>query len=677
MIKNNKKSNSDRREISLRNLTDDEVVERAMIDLSSGLANKSRDFERNTAYRKMYLNLDPPETVIDSSTGKIDADQRMYSNTSLPIAAAMVDSASANLYNILFPNDDYLKFKTRHWEDEFYYNKILGHMKDRHVQMKFQYRIFEILQQMLCYDYCISFMRWQIEPGFVYKRSPQISVVDSGGIKYENKTFENPYEFQIDAIDRPDLQIIDFFNCVHDKGAKRGFEDSTYFIDWRDVPLEELKNFELIDEDSLGKYKNISKALKETPDDSIEGHQNPDPRDKGKDFINNNRGRILRYWSRDHIAEIMNSVVISRTDIDGWPLQQWKTFLVPNEFRGMGLLERIERPALDVNAIINTRRNTQNLLADPIAAIDEDLLEEEDGGVGIMFPGKVFVNRSGGATKDKIFIHNPGGVSQSIGEELSIQLESMKISTGMGGNAMGEYSSGRRSAREASFVNAGKAIREMKVAVNTEINCLIPIYYWQFKLETKNLTKTEMFQAYGKDGLFWEEITSKDYRFIDIPEFIPMGSSFTSNYDLKINNMFTYLKMAMSAPQYHNLENIFAEIGMMLNPKDYDKFTKDPRQERINIPPMMENKLLALGNPVNISEFNNHQEHLAVHSQLMNTPDFQIWPELYKINLQSHIRAHEQGIAQTQAPQQPRQEQSANPQGQDDSDLFRGIRNAG
>ena len=124
------------------------------------------------------------------------------------------------------------------------------------------------------------------------------------------------------------------------------------------------------------------------------------------------------------------------------------------------------------------------------------------------------------------------------------------------------------------------------------------------------------------------------------------------------------------APKLHNWPNIIAKMWQMLESKDYRHFIKDPREKTHNVPPRIENMLMAMGHEVQVSPENDDQEHLAEHYGIQRTPDYQLWAEAMKSNMANHCKEHEgkKNMAQLAS--------SGGGMGnkQDDSDPLRGIR---
>ena len=110
---------------STRAMTDDEVVERVQADFKQAKSDKAADNKRCLRYKHIYEALDNPEEIVDEDTGRLADDRRIYSNTYLPIGAAVVDAAVATLYNAFFSVPDYFEIAA----EDYWDNKAAGKIK--------------------------------------------------------------------------------------------------------------------------------------------------------------------------------------------------------------------------------------------------------------------------------------------------------------------------------------------------------------------------------------------------------------------------------------------------------------------------------------------------------------------------------------------------------------------
>ena len=154
---------------SLRELTDEQAIERARIDFVR--SQTKRRTAQNRRYEKIYQALDPPGFGLDDSTQTVDImRRRSRANNMLPIGAMLVDTAVAQLYQALFGLPRYFKMQIPDEMDYLFQEEIIQHMMTRHKEMKFKNRCFDAIQNACCFDYAVSFMRWDLQWGYEPKR---------------------------------------------------------------------------------------------------------------------------------------------------------------------------------------------------------------------------------------------------------------------------------------------------------------------------------------------------------------------------------------------------------------------------------------------------------------------------------------------------------------------------
>lgn len=659
---------------SARTMKDKELVQRAMADYNQAYSAKIDSHTRNERYLRIYKALDPVETKVREGEQLIEKDSGRFSNTYMPIGAAVVDSAQALLYNALFSNPDYLTISAREWQDEPFEEVIRAFLIDQHRQMGFRKKILEAIQTALCFDYCVTGARWLLRSGYKNVRVQSVKSLNYGGValKYQSTKME-PRWFP-DAVDRPDMMVFDYFRCFHDESAT-DFEDSAYFCDTRDVLDIDLQDLAVSRDNPWGRYKNVDKVLKKYA--MSQGNQTIDwitTVDQGTRTSLMPHGRkmpVLRYWTPDHVCDICMEEVIWRMDLCGWPLQKWTIYDIPKKFNGMGILQRIERQQYDVNASMNARRNLQNLISNPFAVVDQDLVAQQEGKPQLT-PGLVLVSSNTRTpAKDKIWIYTPGqNTLQDAMGDLAVQVDMIQKVTHTSENTLGSYASGRRSATEARNVAAGQGVSQFEVASKIEHNNLVPFYEEQFKLDQVLMTDEQTFKVFGNRGWEWIAVKPENLHWKEMPAFTCGGVEYAAKHEVEKQQFLLLLKLAFAAPQIADLPAMFAKAGQLLDPKDYRNFIRDPRNKAHNVPPNFEHLALAQGFEAEVSQENNHPEHIAEHEAFMRHGDFKLWPLVYQERLLAHIQIHKQATSQQSAGQ-------VSTGMQDGSDMARGQGPAG
>lgn len=661
---------------SVRDLSDPKLVERVENDYKNAQEGKSNSNTRCLRYKQLYEALDLDELAVDESSGLIEEDEDSQADINMPVGSAIVDSAVAKLFNSFFSTEEYMRIEPTEFEDGFVAHKITAHMKKRHKEMKFRRTVFRILQQAGCYDFCVSGMTWMLKPGFENRRKKEVTYKTYGALKFPFQKVTVEPVWIPDAVDRPHFFDLDFFRCWPDPNSKLGFEDSEFFIDDRDEQIENLVAQAKTKEHPWQKYKNIGnvlKILKETQDaHGNTASQNLDtnstvPEDS-QSMFSGRRVKVIRYWTPHHVVEICLGQVIWRMDLSGYPLQLWSITDKPRGFGGMGLLQRIERNLIDINASLNARRNFQNLISDPFMVIDQSLIGQFKGEPRVS-SGKVLVS-SGGIAKDKIHIHVPGvNINQDAMGDVAMQISMIERATGVSENDQAAYASGRRSATETGRVAFGADMRTFVIARLMEEGAMEPAFMEQFKLEQLYMTRSDRFTYYGRHGNSMMVINPADYKWASQPGFTAMGAMSLANDAVENAQFLSMIQLAMQLPQVpHNWINVMTEAWRRFAPKNYEEFITDPNVPQENIPPEIENRMIAQGQRARISPLNIVAEHLASHKQVKLTPDYKLWPESFRMELDRHIQETEAGLQQVVSQIRPSEGT------QDGADAIRGIR---
>lgn len=658
---------------SLREMTDEEVKLRVETDWKEFSAAKEEDHKRCRRYDAIYMALDNPDLLKNVGSGKIEDDEQLFSNTYLPIGAAVVEAFTAILFNGFFSTPHYFKMGTDNWEDEIRAYKITAHfLNKRHKEMQFKYQIFKAILQAAIYDYSITGTRWLLEEGYIPEHKDEVVYKQYGKSQLPFRHVKNEMVWRPDAIDRSDLFTLNYFNCYHDPGpVENGFKDSKGFIDIRYEMIENLKMKAKTEERQWGKYKNVEKVIATAMERSPIEQENlaQAPPEVGQQYVDSRRIMIKRYWTGDHVVEMAEGEVIWRKNLAGWPLQRWGIFDIPNRFKLMGILQRMERNQYDINAAINNKRDHENLITDPVAAISQDLLG--DDGEPDIYPGRVFVANSG-TVRDKIWIYNPGTPPANTMADVQAEMDIIEKVT-VSQSDMGAYAGGRRTATETVEVKQGRENKTFQRALILEEICLEPIYQNMFVLEMTMLTKNERFKYFGKYGEEIISIRPEDYATRNMPQFYAMGMSQLVDDPIELQQFFKAIEMTAAIPMMQKGANwpaITAEMWSRLVPKNHQNFINDPREPQFNIPPDVENQMAARGQKLEVSEANDDAEHTASHEGVKRTSDYLIWPERFKMQFDEHIDGHQQRSSMNQ----PYMVGANAGNTQDSADPMRGVR---
>ncbi len=660
----------------IRELDDKKALLRMMQDMEQAEADKQDALTRALRYDHIYRALDPPDAQIDEESGLIEEEESRFANTYMPIGAAIIDSAVAQMFNLIFSTGDYFKMAADDLEDMFFETEITEFLKKRHVEMKLKRTVYKALLQACCFDYAVTGTRWLLEGGYQPRPKRTVEIVELAGHKMRKQVVKAVPVWVPDKIDRSDVFVLDYFKTFPDPTSTNGFADSRFFIDRREETIEFLMANAKVVNRPWGRYKNIDKVLKSAHNSFKNEMTALGINDKTvrQTIFGSRRVTVNRYWTKHHIIEEAYGHVIKRLNIFDWPLQEWVVFPKPRMgFGGMGFLQRLERNQYDINATLNSRRNIQNLISNPFAIVDEELLGADDGEPDL-YPGRIMPMKSGGKASDKIFIYQPGvHSSQTELTDLNLQLDMTQKLSAVDDNAFGTVHGDRTTAQEIRTAAAGRMTRIGTTTQRFEDDCLIMIYLNQFFLEMTFMSKSEMIRYFGENGERIQQIDSSSFMWNSVPTFIPMGTISILEDAVKMQQFFTAVQLAAGMPQVqHNWNNIALQMWRYLHPKEYYKFVKDPNMPDVNIPPDLENQLMATGKKVDVSPANEHTAHKSNHEAYKRTPDYIVWPESRKLLMEQHLAEHDAMIAQ--AGNAPSLQGLLGSGQQDSSDQSRGVR---
>lgn len=632
-------------------LSDKDALRRVLGDFEQAKSDKSDALARADRYLAIYKAQDDPNDAVDTTTGLIEDDEAMYANVHMPLGAAMVRSATAKLYNQIFSTPRYFGMEADDIKDSFFAEEITAHLLKRHIEMGFKKTVYKALLEANTYDYAVTGTRWLLEDGYVPRPRRTVETVNLGKVGVQRQRVSAFNRYVPDKVDRSDAFNIPFRDCYHDSESKNDLQDSRFFIDTRDEMLESL----IMKSDlrqPWGRYKNIDKVIKRRLLGDKAKYEESISLGTADEFVKTRREGIIRYWTRNHLIEVAQEQIIFRANMPGWALQIWCLFPDSDGFGGMGLLQTMERNLIDINASMNARRNYQNLVAQPFAVVDKELVAGEQGAPKL-YPGKVMVSNGGDVTK-KLQVYQPGPSTNldSI-QDVQVNADMVQRLAHVSETDQAQTSSSRTTATETRYAQSGGTSLASMIAQRFEEDALCKIYLNQFYLEQAFLTRAETFKYNGEHGDCFFMVDPASYMWDSVPRFIPRGTTFfmqdavqTQQFLAAIQTVKTLLPGAKV-----NDVNAAIEVFRRLAPKNYSDFIEDPNVPTHNVPPEIENQMFAQGQRPEVSPANDHRLHLMSHESLKRTPDYQVWPSAFKLALDDHIAQHQQISAGAMMPQ--------------------------
>ena len=155
------------------------------------------------------------------------------------------------------------------------------------------------------------------------------------------------------------------------------------------------------------------------------------------------------------------------------------------------------------------------------------------------------------------------------------------------------------------------------------------------------------------------------------PRFHAKGTISVIRDMLETNQLMAAIdKLLVMGPRVEvDWQELATFMMQKLTPRHYENFIRDPNIRAENIPPDIENTIMAQGRVVQVSQANDHNEHQGSHVAHTKTPDYQGWPRRQQANMELHIQQH--GAAMVAAQQQQQRPAQQGPVTEADS--LRGV----
>lgn len=614
----------------------------------------------NRRHLRLYEAIDEPELRPSAGAGRIEDDVHLTSNTFLPVITGIIDTAKTMIYQNLWGSNDYIKCVSQHPEDEERAIFACRHLRNRHKQMGFQTGVAQdVIFEGLLYGTAVSVTDWKIEDGYEAGQQSRIDeVFTPEGITHIRRTSSNLF-YKQNAVDRVDTRLIEQNLWFPDPNADaRGFGKVFCFV--QDISPDELMQNRRTKDNPTGIYTfnpdDISTGIANLFDGAtplareIQSAQRAFAMNAPK--IGRQVHLVTMLWKDYMCVMTGNGTIIRRKVMTGWPIDKWNFRQIPGRFNGLGLPDVLERMAYDVNAMVNNRRDYENLILNPIMIMEEELLSNARMGNGELIPGQIYDFEGGGTpARDKFGIVQPGNpLGNDMLNEMNLSMGIMHQISGVGPNAQGQFASGRRSATEADAVKQALQTNMGMSSVMLERQWVEPTYDKQMTLERIHLNEEIAFRDQGELDLY-VSVTPERLAFRHNPQMQALGTTHIIEDATAKAQFFQAVNIALH-PAFEgkaNLDEIHEELWRMVKPNDHYRFiSKGAPSEQISIPPDQEHLLISNGHFPNVAPGDDHAVHLRRHLIWKAGPGYQVLPPQMKRALDLHIGKHEQAQAEKQ-----------------------------
>ena len=242
-----------------------------------------------------------------------------------------------------------------------------------------------------------------------------------------------------------------------------------------------------------------------------------------------------------------------------------------------------------------------------------------------------------------------GGNSANTMIETNLEIQVISELSGISGNSLSQYSTGRRSATQTQAVEAHRASRFGATVELIAEQAGEKISVQQFVYCQLYMTRMDRFKHYGQHGEYGLLVTPEDYKLTGGVRFTAMGATAIRDDAVHNQQLLALWDRALIGRQMGiaiPLDKFWELIAKALAPMDYYKLLPNANEDAENIPPELENQIMAMGSSLETSPKNNDAAHLQSHAAYMKTPDYKYWPPARQRNMEKHNEEHQAKIAQ-------------------------------
>lgn len=660
------KKGIDRDRDRLYEMPDDEIIGLADSDFSTSSKWRDTVNVKNQRLRDHYFQKETVPKVSAQQDEKAKSEGR--SHIYVGLIRAFVDTALSIICDTIYSQEQFIKIEPTEEGDESASEQFesLLHYRLGRSQMDFRrYLKEEWVFQALLYDFSVARFGWTVERGWIPQQTIIDKILNLALFRYFRKYKETVMIPKMDAVDRPDMEVLNTLLCYPDEQSTDfgGNNPSRYFIYLQETNRSALRKKEKTKENPYGIYQNVDKIEPNSYPGLKADQQTKDKTDTEKpsesDLI-----QFKNYYTSEAMVVIANNKwVVRRKRIAGFPFSKM-TLTQPNHsWSGIGLVEGIEMLQLDVNQMVRMRRNNQSFIIEAVAVVNEALFAHKTNQDYRMHPGKTFAIRFGDPSK-AIHFARPPDVTQTLTQEINFEVGMMERISGVSENVQGVWRvGGRRTATEADQVQQGTSLRFGEIIRSIEQKNITDAVYQIYNLEQLNLTEEVKFRILGKEGAEYKIIGKENIFHNGAFDVRPIGSRYETNRTIKTNQFLQAVGIVGQNPafaQMSDMKEVLKQIWVRLGEKDPERFILDDSRTDYKIPPEIENTaFLAKGQQIEPGNRDDDGEHIAVHEQFIqqNATNFPVENlPLFEEHIQMHqqrLEALQQGKGQGQLPQTP------------------------
>ena len=611
--------------------------------------------QTNKRLLRMYMAKDEPRPRIRRESGQLQDDVANMSNTYMPVATGIVDTAKSIMYSNLFATPDYIRCTSQEEEDEERAIYACRHLKSRHDQMGFlsdvvQDHIFEAL----LYDFSVMITDWKVQG--MYQTQPiteDQSIEFESGFKLKRTRTRNVELFKRDAINRVDTRIINNRQCMPDPSYHRASSLNgvgEFFGFTQDVSQNFMFNNRKTADNPFGIFTFDPDEIEPGKDHLFRHVDNQaDKRELQRRFIPASLEdvHLVTFLFPTFMAVMTgNRKIVRRKRMTGMPITKYAFRELPDRFGGLGILHVLERMQLDFNAMVNDRRDFMNYILNPVVMIDQDAFNRSNLHDGMLHPGKIMTYDSdaGQRAGDMIHIAQPGNpAGQDHQAEMALSINMMNTVSNISGNSQAQIESGQRSATEIREVANALQTSLGVSALNLERASINPTYDLQLTMERINFDGVASIRDIGTHDIYMQ-IVPEMLVFRTNPRMQALGMSHIVQGSVDKAQLLAAAAISLDPNfiEFVNREELVTQIWKAHRPSDYFRMLKKGfPSDQVNIPPSVEHMMFGAGRFPKVSPNNDDDKHLKEHSLFKDSAGYRVMPPFLKNEFDKHISIHQ------------------------------------
>lgn len=600
-----------------------------------------------------------------------DIDDAFIENSMfLPYLRSVILTALAIMVNTLFPDyEHYIDYEPNDPEDAEKAVTSAFAMIRLLKEGGFHREVVKTILASLKYDIALLYIGWRREYGWIPEKiEPERQIQNwLSGEMYRSGVKGEPfirYKWQQAAIDGVECSSVNTFNLRYEPWALDGDMDR---VPWIGITyrlpksrMHELARYNAYDKSVVAKIKDDEPMNEaERQDEAIDYERmlqedrklEPDASPTGNS--DNFYVRVQDYFTPNGVATLINGKYLVRHRRTlGYPFRRVVAY-GEESFAGEAMAYPLMGIQADLNTMYRMQRDQQDLAANPIPVVDARFFGSREEIESISFDPRepIILTKSPPGVDSRtavFFLVPPGNTAPDIFASSSAALQMGERVSSVSDNTQGVARPGNRTATEAIQMSQGVGIRQDFQAKMYEDELIIGGHQNAIRLVMVFGSKTRRFRIKRQGANDFLTFHPTDLMMKENPDLVPQGTVtrrfLQANGDLLQNAILIATTNPLLSQYVDGLESL----------KTLLKHTNMPGWEKIindaaaglggPLDQEDENILLSAGKAVPISPADDHQKHISVMTEFLQSEAFLTVPIEHLDRFKEHIQLHQQAI---------------------------------